>query len=88
MTPNATKVCNSVAEWIRRSLFYGESFEVLSKVDESWNPAGRYVVFEAKSGENTNRVTLQIDVIEDGRIPERTLKLEARYLHGRVRGLE
>ncbi len=88
MTPNARKICDSVAQWIRRSLFYGESFEMFFEIDESRNPVGRYVAFEAKSGDNTNRVTIRVDIIEDGRMPERALKLEAWYLLGRVRGLK
>ena len=88
MTSNATTICFNVAEWIRESLRDGETFEVIDKIDESWNPVGRYARFELKKiGEATKAITFRVDFIEGGMITEDLLKREAWYLLGRFRGL-
>ena len=88
MTPDASVICFNVSEWIRESLQDGETFEVCSKVDESWNPVGRYVRFELKkSGEATKAIAFCADLIEGGMISEGLLKREVWYLLGQLRGL-
>ena len=88
MTPDASVICFNVSEWIRESLQDGETFEVCSKVDESWNPVGRYVRFELKKfGEATKAIAFRADFIEGGMISEGLLKREVWYLLGQLRGL-
>jgi hypothetical protein len=88
MTQNATTICFNVEEWIRESLREGETLEVIFKVDESWNPIGRYVRFELKKfGEAAKAITFRIDFIEGGMISEGLLKREVWYLLGKLRGL-
>ena len=88
MASSATTICFNVAEWIRESLRDGETFEVCSKVDESWNPVGRYVRFEVKKfGESTKAIAFRAEFIEHGMISEELLKREAWYLLGQLRGL-
>ena len=88
MTPDASVICFNVSEWIRESLRDGETFEVCSKVDKSWNPVGRYVRFEVKKfGEATKAITFRTELIEQAMISEDILKREAWYLLGQLRGL-
>ena len=88
MASSATTICFNVAEWIRESLRDGETFEVCSKVDESWNPVGRYVRFELKKiGEATKAIAFCVDFIQGGMISEDLLKREVWYLLGQLRGL-
>ena len=88
MTPNARKICDSVSEWIRKSLGHGESFEMFFEIDEGLGRCERYVAFKVKSDAIIKTSRFYAESIEKGLVSENRLRTEAWYLLGKARGLE
>ena len=88
MTPSARKICDSVSQWIKKSLGEGESFEMFFEIDEGLGRCERYVAFKVKSDVIIKTRRFCAESIEKGLVSENRLRTEAWYLLGKARGLE